>query len=103
MAQKDSVFGMASTSFPVYENGLDPSGTFYICEGGLVIKTKDKLIRSPFKYVRKLERFGDLPLGKINVIMKFFDQMGNEYDMVAGMSDMHYAALLKVCPDAKTK
>ena len=101
MVAKDSVFGMASTSFPVYEDGLNQTGTFYICEGGLVIKTKDKLIRSPFKYVKKLELFGELPLGKVNVIMKVFDQMGAEYDMVVGMSDMHYAALRKACPDAK--
>ena len=94
---------MVSSSIPIYEDGLEQSGAIYICEGGLVIKNNDKFIRAPFDYVKKLERFGEMPLGKISVIMKVFDQMGAEHDLAVAMSDVHYSSLLKLCPNAKIK
>lgn len=103
MAQKDSVYGMVSSSFPLYESGLDQSGMIYVCEGGLVIKNEGKMIRAPFDYVRKLEKVDALPLGKVSFIIKVFDQMGVEHDMASGMNDMHYDALVKLCPKSQPK
>lgn len=98
MAQKDSVFGMVSASYPVFSNGLDPSGTIYVCEKGLVIKNSGESIRAPFEYVRNLMKVSDMPLGKLGVKMEVYDQVGNRYDLAFGINDVHFNALKKLCP-----
>jgi hypothetical protein len=101
--QKDSVFGMVSQSFPIYEDGFDESGRIYVCESGLVVKKGDSLFRSPFEYVKKIEKVNELPLGKLSVIFKMYDQMGEVHDMAVGITDSHYYTLKKLCPNAEPK
>jgi len=101
--QKDSIYGLVSESYPIFEDGFDQSGRIYLCEGGLVIKHNNKLIRTPYEYVKKLEKVSELPLGKVSVIFKVFDQMGQVYDMAVGLNDMHYDVLKKKCPNAEPK
>lgn len=100
MAQKDSVFGMVSESFPVFSNGMDQSGMIYVCEKGLVIKNEGEMIRAPFDYVRNLEKISDMPLGKWGIKMEVYDQVGTRYDLTLGMNDMHFNKLKKLCPKA---
>ena len=102
-AQRDSVFGMVKESYPIFEDAFDEAGRIYVCEGGLVFKYKDKYIRAPADYVRKLEKVDELPLGKVSVILKIFDQTGLEHDMAVGINDMHYISLKKLCPNAEPK
>lgn len=103
MVQKDSVYGMVSQSFGLFENGLDQTGTIYVCEGGLVIKNLGQFIRAPFDYVKKLEQVEEMPLGRVSVIVQVFDQMGAEYNFATTMADMHLNALQRLCPKAKKK
>lgn len=98
MAQKDSVFGMVSQSFPVFSNGMDQSGTIYVCEQGLVIKNEGEFIRAPFDYVRNLVKVSDMPLGKWGVNMEVYDQVGNQYRLAFGINDVHFNQLKKLCP-----
>jgi hypothetical protein len=98
MAQMDSVFGMVSQSYPIFSNGMDQSGTVYVCEKGLVIKHGGESIRAPFDYVRNLMKVSDMPLGKIGVKMEVYDQVGNRYDLAFGINDTHYNSLKKMCP-----
>lgn len=100
MAQKDSVFGMVSQSFPVFSNGMDQSGTIYVCEKGLVIKNEGELIRAPFEYVRNLMHVSDMPLGKIGVKMEAYDQVGTRYNLAFGINDTHFSSLKKLCPQS---
>lgn len=101
--QKDSVFGMVRESYPIFEDAFDEAGRIYVCEGGIIFKYKNKYIRAPVEYVRKLEMVDELPLGKVSVIMKIFDQTGLEHDMAVGLNDMHYLSLKKMCPNAEPK
>ncbi len=103
MPQKDSVYGMVSQSIGLFENGLDQTGTIYICEGGLVIKNSGQFIRAPLDYVKKLEQVEEMPMGRVSVIVQVFDQMGAEYNFATSMADMHLKVLQKLCPKAKTK
>jgi hypothetical protein len=103
MPQKDSVYGMVSQSIGLFENGLDQTGTIYICEGGLVIKNSGQFIRAPLDYVKKLEQVEEMPMGRVSVIVQVFDQMGGEYNFATSMADMHLKVLQKLCPKAKTK
>ena len=98
MAQKDSVFGMVSQSYPIFSNGMDQSGTIYACEKGLLIKHEGESIRAPYEYVRNLMKVSDMPLGKWGVKMEVYDQVGNRYDLAFGMNDMHFNQLKKLCP-----
>ncbi|MFA5108280.1 MAG: hypothetical protein WC492_01975 [Candidatus Micrarchaeia archaeon] len=102
-SQKDSIFGMVSQSYPIYEDGFEQNGTIYVCEGGIVVKYNGKLIRSPFSYVKKIEKVSELPLGKVSVILKMYDQLGQVHDMAVGLNDMHYEAFRKFCPDAEPR
>jgi hypothetical protein len=102
-AQKDSVFGMVKESYPIFEGAFDEAGRIYICEGGLVFKYGGKYIRAPPEYVRKLEKVEEMPLGKVSVIIKVFDQTGLAHDMAVGLNDMHYMSLRKICPNAEPK
>lgn len=101
--QKDSVYGFVSKAFPIFEDGFEQSGTIYVCEGGLVVKYRNKLIRAPPDYVKKMEKVSDLPLGKVSVIFKIYDQLGQEHDMAVGISDLHYETLRRMCPNAEPK
>ncbi len=101
--QKDSVYGFVTSSFPLYANGIDQTGIIYICEKGLVIKNEGHFIRAPLEYVRGLERVEEMPLGKVSMIMRVFDQMGQEYSFAAGIADMNYEALVKMCPNSQGK
>ena len=103
MAQKDSVYGMVSQNIGLFENGLDQTGTIYICEKGLVIKNNGQFIRAPLEYVKKLEQVEEMPMGRVSVIVQCFDQLGAEYNFATAMSDMQLKALQKLCPKAKTK
>lgn len=103
MAQKDSVYGMVSYSVNLFENGLEQTGTIYVCEKGLVIKNAGQFIRAPFDYVKKLEGVEEMPMGRMSVIVQCFDQLGAEYNFVTTMADMQLKALQKICPKAKTK
>lgn len=102
-AQKDSVYGMVKDSYPIYEDAFEEAGKIYVCEGGLVFKYKNKYIRAPPDYVRKIEKVDELPLGKVSVIFKIYDQVGGEHDMAVGINDMHYLTLRKICPNALPK
>ncbi len=99
--QKDSVYGFVTKSFPLYANGIDQTGIIYVCEKGLVIKNEGHFIRAPLEYVRGLERVEEMPLGKVSMIMRVFDQMGQEHEMAVGINDMHYEKLRKLCPKAE--
>lgn len=101
MVQKDSVYGLVTNSFPLYANGIDQTGIIYVCEKGLVIKNEGHFIRAPLEYVRGLERVEEMPLGKVSMIMRVFDQMGQEYGFAAGIADMNYEALVKMCPNSQ--
>lgn len=103
MAQKDSVFGMVSHAFPIFEDGINQTGTIYVCEKGLVVKHNGLLIRSPFSYVRKIEKVEEQAMGRYSVILKLFDQVGGEYDMAVSMTDSSYMTLRKLCPNAEPK
>ena len=102
-AQKDSVFGMVKESYPIFEEDFDEAGRIYVCEGGLVFKYKNKYIRAPVDYVRKMEKVSQLALGKVSVIFKVYDQTGFEHDMAVAINDMHYIALKKICPNAEPR
>ena len=103
--QKDSVYGFVTNSFPLFANGIDQTGIIYVCEKGLVIKNEGHFIRAPLEYVRSLERVEEMPLGKVSMIMRVFDQMsvGQEYGFAAGIADMHYETLVKMCPNSQPK
>ncbi len=102
-AQKDSIFGMVKESYPIFEDNFEEVGRIYVCEGGLVFKYKDKYIRAPVDYVKKMERVSELPLGKVSVIFKVYDQTGFVHDMAVGINDMHYSALKKICINAEPR
>ena len=103
VTQKDSVYGLVSSSFPLYANGIDQTGIIYVCEKGLVIKNEGAFIRAPLEYVRSLERVEEMPLGKVSMIMRVFDQLGQECSFAAGIADTHYEALVKMCPNTRPK
>jgi hypothetical protein len=103
MPQKDSVYGMVSHTIALFDNGIDQSGTIYVCEGGLVIKNSGNFIRAPFDYVKKLEPVEEMPLGRVSVIVQCFDQLGMQHQFATSMSDIGLKTLQKLCPNAKPK
>ena len=95
--QTDSQLGEIKGKIPVYKNGLDASGEIILCAEGIIVRAEGNTIKSPFRYVKMLEKSGDLPLGKISVEMDIFDQMGEKHYFHFGMSDSHFLTLKKAC------
>jgi hypothetical protein len=93
----DEAFGAIKGKMPIYKNGLDESGEIILCEKGIIVRAEGNSIRAPFTHVKILGKSVEMALGKVGVEMDVFDQMGEKHYFHIGMSDMHYAALVRAC------
>jgi hypothetical protein len=97
MVEEDSPFGKVKQRIPLFKNVLDSAGSIAICEDGVVIRHESGNVMAPFSYVRKIEKRKDLPLGKVEVEVEVFDQMGEKYDFVFKMSEQDLVTLKRSC------
>lgn len=97
MVEEDSSIGRVKQKIPLFKNVLDDAGMITLYEDVILIKHGGENVRAPFSYVRKIEKGRDLPLGKVEVGMVVFDQMGEKYDFTFNMSEQDFLTLKKVC------
>jgi len=96
-AQKDETLGEIKGKIPLYKGGLDSAGEIILCETGIIMRAEGNTLKVPFRYVKMLEKSGDMPLGKVSVEMDVFDQLGEKHYFHVGMSDNHFLTLKKAC------
>lgn len=97
MAEEESPFGKVKQRITLFKNVLDSAGSIAICEDGVIIRHESGNVMAPFSYVRKIEKKKDLPLGKAEVEIEVFDQMGEKYEFVFNMSEQDLVVLKRSC------
>ncbi|MBM3229699.1 hypothetical protein FJZ26_04675 [Candidatus Parvarchaeota archaeon] len=97
VAQPDPQLGRTIETLPIYRGGFDCAGEIAICENGLSIRHMDDRIKSPFGFVKSMDRMESLPLGRVKANLHVFDQLGGNFDLVFEISDMNYEKLKKAC------
>jgi hypothetical protein len=71
------------------------NGEIIICEKGVIVRAGGNTIKTPYSYIKMLEKSGDLPMGRVTAEMDVYDQLGQKHYFQFGISDMHFNGLKK--------
>ena len=96
-AERDSVLGEIKGRIPLFKNAIDDGGSIIMYENGILVDVEGNRVRSPFAYVKHIDKTGDMALAKVGVNLVVYDQLGEKYDFDVCMSDQHLLVLRKAC------